>query len=184
MAILMASVILTATYSLQSVKEIVNEYSGTGKHTPPPGNSVTVTVSKVWIPAKNHPGSVTVQLYRNGIPYGDPVILSDNNNWRYNWTNLDTNSVWTVDESNVPEEYVKTITGNVRDGFVIKNIKNIEPDEPDEPEIPDKPIEAGNPPKTSDDADAKFWLIILTMCVCLLRYVLFTEKERGDETFN
>jgi len=149
--ILMMSVMLNATYSMKSEREVLNEYMGVREHPPPPGGSVTVTVSKVWTGAGNHPGSVMVQLYRNGIAYGNSVTLSANNGWRHSWTGLKASSSWTVDEPDVPVGYTKAITGNARDGFVITNTKPAkppgpdQPDKPDHPDIPDDPNVPKNP---------------------------------------
>jgi len=145
MVIITALVMLNISYGLQSVSEITNEFTGTGRHTPPQENTITVTVSKVWIPAANHPQSIAVQLYRNGAPHGNPVILNDGNGWKHIWTGLDESSVWTVDEPDVPAGYAKTITGLVRDGFVITNTRSNTPGNPDKPTEPDKPVEPKDP---------------------------------------
>jgi len=157
MVILTALVILNLSYGLQGVSEFTNEF--TGRHAPPQENRISVTVSKVWIPAVNHPNSITVQLYRNGNPHGNPVILNDGNSWKHIWTGLDTSSVWTVDETEVPAGYEKTITGLVRDGFVITNTRSNKPGNPDNPTTPNKPVEPNDPdvptgpgfPKKPDD---------------------------------
>jgi len=223
MVILTALVMFNASYGLYSVREVTNEFTGKRTHTPPPEKRITVTVSKVWKPAENHPQSVTVQLYRNGNPNGNPVILNDGNGWKHTWTGLDTSSVWTVNETDVPAGYVKTMTGSVRDGFVITNTQSNRPDEPKEPKepkeppepyepgdprvpggpgfptepndptvpnkpgnpnvpvIPDRPYDPGRPPKTGDDTDARPWFIILAVCACILRHMLFIKKEREGE---
>ncbi|MCL2695179.1 MAG: Cna B-type domain-containing protein [Clostridiales bacterium] len=93
-------------------------------------DETSVLSRKVWAGANNpsRPGSVTVQLYRDGEPFGEPVTLNASNNWRYIWTNLEKGPVWTVDEIDVPEGYAKSVTGNASDGFVITNTYSI-PDE-------------------------------------------------------
>jgi hypothetical protein len=83
---------------------------------------IPVTVQKVWKGSdKNRPKSVSVQLLRNGTPYGKPVSLSSANAWKHTWANLDNNAVWTVDELSLPKNYTKTITGDQSGGFVITN---------------------------------------------------------------
>ena len=89
-----------------------------------------VSVEKVWEDAHNEdhirPASVQVQLYANGAPHGEPVILSAANGWRYTWTNLDERAngktiAYTVDEVKVPDHYAKTISGSASAGYVITN---------------------------------------------------------------
>ena len=86
------------------------------------GQTVSVSVYKVWAGAETHPPAVQAQLYRNGVAHGDPVILRDANHWRHNWTGLDSACAWTVDEVRVPDGYTKSISGNVSAGFVILNV--------------------------------------------------------------
>ncbi len=88
-------------------------------------NTTNVAVGKVWQDGENQdgirPSSVTVQLYRNGEAYGDPVTLSDANSWWYRWDHLDAESSWTVDELNVAEGYTKSFTKNAVNAWVIVN---------------------------------------------------------------
>ena len=86
----------------------------------PPGNSanltasndLSVSVNKVWLYSDNRPGSVSVQLYRDGAPYGGAIALSEGNNWGYTWNQLENGHTWTVDEINSPSGYIKTVTHN------------------------------------------------------------------------
>jgi len=86
------------------------------------GGDKTVSVKKVWAGDANpdQPISIEVYLYRDGVR-NSGVILNASNNWTHTWTGLDENSAWTVDESNVPAGYIKTIAGSVETGFVITN---------------------------------------------------------------
>ena len=45
--------------------------------------------------------SVTVQLYCDGQPWGDPVTLSDSNDWTTLWEELPVGHSWSVVEINV-----------------------------------------------------------------------------------
>ncbi len=50
------------------------------------------SVRKVWSDVgaeSSRPTTIEVQLVRNGSPYGDRVILSEENNWSYHWTMLE-----------------------------------------------------------------------------------------------
>ncbi|MCL1805760.1 MAG: Cna B-type domain-containing protein, partial [Clostridiales bacterium] len=124
----------------------------TGKqdaYIPPPDKSVSVRVMKIWRSPEGYtasrPDSITVQLYRSGESYGAPVVLSKANNWTYRWTKLSAGSTWTVDEPNVPEGYIKTISGNASSGFIITNTAVYEPEESERPEPPEPPVTPGEP---------------------------------------
>ncbi len=71
--------------SFKTVDEvtIINNYM--------PG-TVNKTVNKIWDDEDNTDGSrpetVTVQLFKNGIPEGNPVELNKENNWTHTWIGL------------------------------------------------------------------------------------------------
>ena len=51
----------------------------------------SLTVRKEWKDGGagvNHPGSISVQLYADGIHYGDPVTLTSSGSWSYTWNDL------------------------------------------------------------------------------------------------
>lgn len=103
-------------------------------------NTTEKKVYKIWEDSSNkhnvRPSSVTLQLYADGVAYGDPVTLTadnidtDSNKWSYVFTNLKkykddgvTEIVYTVKEINLDSHYTKEekdltvtnteITGNV-----------------------------------------------------------------------
>ena len=61
----------------------------TNKYTP---GTVSKSVNKEWIDNDNQdgirPDEVTVQLYANGVAYGNAVKLNKNNAWTYTWSAL------------------------------------------------------------------------------------------------
>ena len=72
------------------------------------------------------PGSVTVQLKAGTEKYGEAVTLNADNKWTYTWEDLAVKSAgkdiaYTVEETNVPEDYTAKVTGNAKDGFTITN---------------------------------------------------------------
>ena len=97
----------------------------TTEQTAPIVNTTNVAVGKVWQDGDNQdgirPSGISVQLYRNGEPYGNPVTLNEENSWWYRWDHLDAESSWTVDELNVADGYTKTITKNAVNAWVIVN---------------------------------------------------------------
>lgn len=67
-------------------------------------------VMKIWKDgdATDRPERVTVQLLRDGKVY-EQVALNQDNNWRYEWKNLDGESLWQVIERPVPSGYTVDI---------------------------------------------------------------------------
>lgn len=82
----------------------------------------TVNVKKVWVidDGGEHPDSVSVQLMRDGEPFGDPVTLNDANDWSYAWNDLESGHNWTVVELNVPDGFKATVSQS-GDTFTIIN---------------------------------------------------------------
>lgn len=82
----------------------------------------TVNVRKVWVidDGGERPDSVSVQLMRDGEPFGDPVTLNDANDWSYAWNDLESGHNWTVVELNVPDGFKATVSQS-GDTFTIIN---------------------------------------------------------------
>ena len=114
---------------------------------PDDGDTVTRKVLKVWDDdgaEDSRPQEITVELLRNGKVY-DTVKLSEKNNWRYTWLDLDADARWSVTEKTV-SGYTVSIT---REGitFVVTNTKK-----PDRTDTPDTPAKPSNPSKPSSPA--------------------------------
>ncbi len=114
-----------STQEKESQSEEKKTYTESTEQAAPIVSTTNVAVGKVWQDDDNRdgirPASVTVQLYRNGEPYGNPVTLSEENSWWYRWDYLDEQSSWTVDELNVADGYTKSITKNAVNAWVIVN---------------------------------------------------------------
>ena len=114
---------------------------------PDDGDTVTRKVLKVWDDdgaEDSRPREITVELLRNGKVY-DTVKLSEKNNWRYTWLDLDADARWSVTEKTV-SGYTVSIT---HEGitFVVTNTKK-----PDRTDTPDTPVKPSNPSKPSSPA--------------------------------
>lgn len=135
----------------------------------PGGTLTSVSVYKIWKGMNSPPASgILVQLYRNGVPYGSRVTLSPKHHWSYTWENLDGKYVWTVDEPDVPEGYVKTITGSVACGFVVTNTRSPK----------DTPTNPGRP-KTDDLNHLTRWLIVMGLsAVGFVTVIVFLARRR------
>ncbi len=112
----------------------------TNTYTADEGQKTSVSVRKVWRDAGNQDGirpkSIKVQLYADGVAFGDPVTVSEDS-WQYTWTDLDKTNAgkkieYTVKEVRVPGYYLEGITGNAQDGYIITN-RHI-PEEAEDPE--------------------------------------------------
>lgn len=77
----------------------------------------TLTVQKIWEDNNDadgiRPESIQVQLYANGGVKGQPVTLSESNNWQYVWDELpaagnNKSIVYSIKELNIPEGYSST----------------------------------------------------------------------------
>lgn len=85
--------------------------------------TTSVSVEKVWddtIQVDHTHDEVSVQLYENGIASGNPVVLNASNGWKHTWDNLLQSSIWTVDEVQVKDGYVKKVD-NQQNNFTITN---------------------------------------------------------------
>jgi hypothetical protein len=93
-----------------------------------PSSSTTETtylnVVKIWNDTgyeSSRPSSVTVVLMQDGKEY-DRVVLTKDNNWRYRWEGLNSDSKWELAEEDVPTNYTVT---TVLDGksFIVTNTR-------------------------------------------------------------
>lgn len=110
---------------------------GNGKDFVITNKQVGYQVTKKWVTesgsavTENLPGSIKVQLYQNGVAYGDPVELNAANGWKYEWPeelpekDASGNAyVYTVEELEVPDGfYLKKIEQNGK-AYVITNAKS------------------------------------------------------------
>ncbi len=119
--------------------EMVNKYSTETR---------SVKVTKVWADddneEKKRPESVTVTLLANGKEY-DTIVLSEENEWKHEFTDLPVYNLgekieYTVREENVPEGYVASYEEDGETGFIIHNVKGQGGDEPP----PDNPQTGDN----------------------------------------
>lgn len=86
------------------------------------------TVRKIWDGGPLSKPTIDIQLYRNGLPYGNLIQL-ENGILTHTWTNIpaiDDEGVpytYTVDELSVPRGYSKSIEGStITNTFVVKTI--------------------------------------------------------------
>ena len=89
--------------------------------------NLVVTVEKLWEDGDYYgrPETVEVTLYRNNEAF-ETITLDDSNNWRYTWTDLTDEYTWSVDETQIPAEYVKTVVNQGND-WTITNTRTPNP---------------------------------------------------------
>jgi len=107
------------------------------------GTTVNVSVKKVWVldNGGTKTDSVNVALYRDGKVH-KTATLSETNGWSYTWEELSDSYDWSVDETDVPDGFTKSVSSS-GNRFTITN-----DDEPtDVPDIP------GPGPEGGDDGD-------------------------------
>lgn len=89
--------------------------------------TLEVNVEKIWEDESYYgrPEAIEVTLYRDNEPF-ETVTLNQENDWRYSWTGLTDEYTWSVDEAEIPAEYVKTITNDGND-WTITNTRTPNP---------------------------------------------------------
>lgn len=109
--------------------QVVTTYTITNKQVteepkPPVQEKISITANKVWEDAgyTGRPESVKLQLYRDGEAYGDAVTVSQDQGWRYVWTDLEKDHVWTVGEAENVSGYNVSVTHDGNE-WVITNTR-------------------------------------------------------------
>lgn len=136
----------------------------------------SMKVLKVW---KDNDSSfrlekVVVELYKESKLY-DTVILSKDNNWRYEWKELDEGAVWTVKEKTVCDGYTVDVArqGNC---FVVTNTSNRENDT----ENPTKPSNLTGNSSTLPQTGLLWWPVPILICSGLLLFIIGYVRRSGD----
>ena len=150
--------------------------SVTNIHTP---ETISVPVTKVWADEDDkdgiRPDAVTVKLLANGADTGERVVLSKDNGYTAEFTELDKYAAgeeitYTVIEVSV-EGYTASVSGNAQDGYVITNTHTPTQNPPQ----PDKP-------KTGDDFEVITWVAVLAAAAAALAaYVIIGRKKRNQK---
>ena len=116
----------------------VKDFNVTNSYTP---GKTSIQVTKAWDDANDQDGvrptSVTIKLLADGKETDKKLVLSKENNWTGNFTDLDEYKdgkkiEYTISEETVGKGYTTLITGNVQEGFVVTNKRtpNTPPEKP------------------------------------------------------
>lgn len=140
----------------------------------------------------DRPASVSVQLYKDGTAYGEPVSINAENNWSYVWNDLAESAIWTVDEINVPDGYTKTVTQNGNTWTITNTLNDRpnnpstpeKPDTPSKPDTPDTPVTPSSPdkpidrvPQTDDNSHIELWIALAFASFLSILAVVFGKKR-------
>ncbi len=124
--------------------------------------SIAIGVRKNWEDGgrSDRPAQATVALLRDGEVY-ETVTLNSENNWRYEWKELDSLHRWQVAEKPVPSGYTDSYTSaSTSDSltFVVTNTRKTKPPsgggrdpKPDPPPKPDPDPNPGTDPGPNPD---------------------------------
>ena len=166
---------------------------------PKPGDDdVDISVSKVWKDDDSdlRPDSISVQLYRGGKAYGDEVTLSEDNDWRYTWRDLNDGYTWSVEEVDVPDGYVSKTTRMGNRWVITNTLEGAEIKDPETPttDLPDTDVPTSgdtgtdlqNPdvpradaPKTGDAT--WLWAVAAAVSGMGLVWLTISGKKRKEE---
>ena len=168
---------------------------------PTPGtgdDDVDISVSKVWKDDDSdlRPDSISVQLYRNGKAYGDEVTLSEDNDWRYTWRDLNDGYTWSVEEVDVPDGYVSESTRMGNRWVITNTLEGTEIKEPETPttdlpdtdvptsgdtgvDLPEPEVPRADAPKTGDAAG--LWAMAAAVSGMGLVWLAISGKKRKEE---
>ena len=139
--------------------------------------TTSVRVFKVWKGADNHPGNVSVQLFRNGQAHAAPVTLNAGNHWSHTWNGLGVQDTWTVDEFDVPAGYTKDISGSAKTGFIVTNTRLSFPGTFEEPVTPGTSTPgAPGVPITDDTSNMSLWITLIAFSLVGLIVVFCVWK--------
>ena len=98
--------------------------------------------------SNNRPQNVEVEIFCDGKSY-KTVVLSDENNWMYNWIAKNDTSKWAVVERNVPQGYTMTVEER-QTTFILTNTW-----------IPQNPDVPGNPSQTGDTSNVLIYAFVM-----------------------
>ncbi len=154
----------------------------------PTGGETTYSIIKLWKNDDLHsrPLSVTVDILKDGELH-ETVILDHINNWSYSFKS-DSDSVWSVAERNVPEDYFVLITEKAAT-FIITNTGY---DENPDDGTPGKDTTAVtgtgsdttgpdyDPPQTGDTFPMKRYMLMLCISGMMLVILGFGMRRKDD----
>ena len=145
----------------------------TNTHTP---DVKSVSITKKWSDKdnqfKSRPDKIQVQLYANGVAFGQPVDVTAKNNWQYTWNELPVKQAgqvvdYTMKEISQVPGYDVSIDASDKDHVVLTNTYTKKVMSQDTSQ---------NLPKTSDTTNP-YYLLVGLFLVVLSGIKLFYKKR-------
>lgn len=138
---------------------------------PPSDKEIELKVLKLWKGDEgrnSRPKNIEVEIFRDSASY-KKIVLSQDNNWSYNWSAKDDGAKWTVIERNTPSGYTMTLEkrGN---SFVLTNTYT--------PKNPDGPFDA---PQTGDTSNIMLYVIFMIVSGSILIILGIIGKRNAYE---
>ena len=124
------------------------------------------------------PKEVEIEIFKDGISY-KKTILSENNQWSYNWETNKDGAKWTVIERNVPGGYVMTVEER-NNCFVLTNTRITENDNTDK-DVKDPPESGNNLPQTGDTLKLLPYSLLMSASGILLIILGVIRKRLNNE---
>lgn len=138
---------------------------------PPSDKEIELKVLKLWKGDEgrnSRPKNIEIEIFRDSASY-KKIVLSQDNNWSYNWSAKDDGAKWTVIERNTPSGY--TMTAQNRDtSFILTNTYT--------PAKPDEPFDA---PQTGDTSNIMLYVILMIVSGSMLIILGIIGKRNAYE---
>ena len=125
-------------------------------------------VMKQWVDAgttAKRPDQIEIALLRNGVEY-DTHMLTSADNWRYTWTNLSNQYIWTAIETTRLADYTVKYQRSATTLVIVNTARSLTPDD----DVPDKDI-----PKTG----LTWWPIYLLAVAGLALFTIGWRERFG-----
>lgn len=145
--------------------------------------NTSLTVYKVWKDDNDkkgaRPDTIKVGLYKDK-KLEEEVSLSAGNNWMYAWSNLDTDSSWSVKELEVPSGYKSSVSNSDQVWEITNTYKPSAKPSSGGGSEKFKTGKKSKKVKTGDTSHIDFWLGLLTgslIGIMILIYMKYRKRE-------
>lgn len=138
---------------------------------PPSDKEIELKVLKLWKGDEgrnSRPKNIEVEIFRDSASY-KKIVLSQDNNWSYNWSAKDDGAKWTVIERSTPSGYTMTVE-NRNNSFILTNTYT--------PKNPDGPFDA---PQTGDTSNIMLYVIFMIVSGSMLIILGIIGKRNAHE---
>lgn len=135
---------------------------------------ISYNVIKLWKgdEGKNiRPKNIEVEIFKDGKTHKN-VILSNENNWSYNWTVKNDGSKWMVSEKSEFDQYTKSVAINDTTFVLTNTYKSTTTNSP------------SDPPQTGDTSNIMLYVIIMIIAGITMIITGSLGKSKSNEKTN